>query len=196
MGSPAATRFEALAQRASIILSADRSDLDRDEMQALYGAAFVAQVAAWNAYVPALVTCFFREVSNPLNPNFHAMHALAEAAAGSQVDRFNTPNAENTRSLILGSTGYDPWTDWQWTAIGMNALATRLRLNEILKVRHSLAHGFSMPGFQWTQTAAGRTRLTVESLRWTRRFLNHLVGATDLGLKSHLVTTYRVSPGW
>lgn len=196
MPSPAATKYSSLAARASIILKADRSSLSRVDVQALYGAAFVAQVAAWNAYVAELVNCFFREVANPMAAQFHAMHTLANTAAISQLNRFNTPNAENTRSLILACTGYDPWTDWQWPARGMNALATRLRLNEILKVRHSLAHGFAMPSYSWTQTTSGDVRLTVKGLTWTRAFFNHLITTTDLGFRTHMVTIYKVVPNW
>ena len=105
-------------------------------------------------------------------------------------------NAENTRSLIIACTGYDPWIDWQWPARGMNALATRLRLNEILKVRHSLAHGFPMPGYTWNQAASGETRLTLEGLAWTRAFFNHLVATTDRGLRAHLNAVYAVAARW
>ncbi len=196
MASPAANKYKSLAAHATIILKADRSMLGREDVQALYGAAFVAQVAAWNAYVAGLIGCFFQEVANPMAVQFHAMHTLANTAAISRLDRFNTPNAENTRDLIISCTGYDPWADWQWPARSMNALATRIRLNEILKVRHSLAHGFAMPGYSWTQAASGETRLTVRELAWTRAFFNHLVTRTDLGLRVHLVAVYRVAPGW
>ncbi|MDP2821243.1 MAG: hypothetical protein Q8O52_00990 [Sulfuritalea sp.] len=196
MASPPATKYASLAERATIILKAGRSMLGRKDVQALYGAAFVAQVAAWNAYVAGLIGCFFQEVANPMVVQFHAMHTLANTAAISRLDRFNTPNAENTRNLILQCTGYDPWVDWQWPARGMNALDTRLRLNEILKVRHSLAHGFPMPGYSWTQGASGQTRLTVTDLAWTRAFFDHLVITTDLGLRTHLVATYGAVPNW
>jgi len=196
MASPAATKYKALAANAAIILKAERSTLSRKEVQSVYGAAFVAQVAAWNAYATGLIGCFFQEAANPINSQFHAMHTLANTAAIARLSRFNTPNAENTRNLILECTGYDPWGDWQWPTRGMSALATRLRLNEILKVRHSLAHGFSMPGYSWTQTASGETRLTIRELRWVRAFFNHLVNTTDLGLRNHLAATYGVSPNW
>jgi hypothetical protein len=78
----------------------------------------------------------------------------------------------------------------------MSVLAVRLRLNEILKVRHSLAHGFAMPGYAWTQTASGDTRLTPAELAWTRAFFNHLVASTDRGIKSHLKAVYAVTPAW
>jgi hypothetical protein len=196
MPSPAAVKYKSLATRAAIILSADRRLLSRTDVQALYGAAFVTEVAAWNAYVADLIGCFFQEVANPLIGQFHAMHTLANTAAVSQLDRFFTPNAENTRNLLIACTGYDPWPDWDWPAHGMNAMTTRLRLNEILKVRHSLAHGSAMPGYYWTQTASGETRLTVKGLSWTRAFFNRLVKTTDHGLKSHVVATYGVIPRW
>jgi hypothetical protein len=196
MPSPAAVKYRSLATHATIILKADRRMLSRKQVQALYGAAFVAQVAAWNAFVTDLIGCFFQEVANPMIGQFHAMHTLANAAAVSLLDRFATPNAENTRNLIIACTGYDPWPNWDWPARGMNALAARLRLNEILKVRHSLAHGFAMPGYSWTQNASGETRLTVEGLTWTRAFFNRLVTSTDRGLKSHVVATYGVVPRW
>ena len=60
MASPAAKAYAVVATRADIILRADRGALTIEESQALYGASFVAQVAAWNAYVASLVDCFFR----------------------------------------------------------------------------------------------------------------------------------------
>jgi hypothetical protein len=78
----------------------------------------------------------------------------------------------------------------------MNALSVQQRLNEILKVRHSLAHGFDTPGYSWTQPASGENRLTLEALTWTRAFLNHLVASTDRGLRNHLVNVYGAAPAW
>ena len=196
MPSPSANEYKLLAARATIILKAGRNTLTRREVQALYGAAFVSNVAAWNAYVVGLVGCFFQEVADPAAGNFHAMHTLANEASKLKLERFNTPNAENSRTLILTCTGYDPWPDWQWVARGMNALATRQRLNEILKVRHSFAHGYNLPGYVWTQSVTGETRLTLETLEWTRAFFNHLVKATDQGLKTHLHTGYTRIPAW
>jgi hypothetical protein len=196
MPSAAAIKYKALAARALIILKADRKGLSRQDVQALYGGAFVAQVASWNAYIAALVPCFFQETSNPADSKFHAMHALADMVAKLHLERFNTPNAENTRTLLLTAIGYDPWPDWQWPIRHMNGLSVRNRLNEILKVRHSLAHGFTMPGFSWTQAASGEIRLTVSELAWSRSFLNHLVSITDLGVKNHIVRLYGHTPSW
>jgi len=196
MPSSAANKYAQLSGRAAVILKADRHAFSGQEVQAIYGATFVAQVAAWNAYVVGLVGCFFREVSDPTLARFHAMHTLARTAAERSLDRFNTPNAENTRTLLLTCCGYDPWSDWQWPVRRMNGLAVRERLNEILKVRHSLAHGFPMPGFSWTQNPSGQVRLTGKTLTWTRSFLAHLVSGTDRGMANHLTTVYGVPVPW
>lgn len=196
MASPAASKYKALATYASVILKADRSELPRPDVQALYGAVFVAQVAAWNAFLVELINCFFQRSSNPLNPSFNALHGLAREAAARQLDRFNTPNAENTRNLLLWCTGYDPWPDWQWPTRNLNAIAMRTRLNEILKVRHSLAHGSTMPGFQWNQLPSGEIRISLRIIIWTRLFFNQLVNTTDRGVSAHLMAVYGVATGW
>ena len=125
-----------------------------------------------------------------------AMHTLANSIARSQLERFSAPNAENTRNLILASTGYDPWTDWQWPARRMNALAVRNRLNEILKVRHSLAHGFAMPAIFLESIGVRRNSITLYDFERTRTFLDHLAASTDRGMKLHLNTVYSIVPKW
>lgn len=196
MSSIAADEYARLAIRATVILKADRSDLSRKEVQAIYGAAFISLVAAWNAYGKAIVRCFFEMVADPNTPKFNAIWTLAKGAANSACERFNTPNSENTRTLILASTGYDPWPEWDWPAARMSSMEVRLRLNEVLKVRHSLAHGSDVPGYTWTSSASGESRLTTRNLIWTRRLLNHLVEATDRGIRSHVRAVYGVVPAW
>ena len=196
MPSPAAVRYQTLAANAKMMMDIDRNAVDRQERQILFGAIFVAQVAAWNAYVASIIDCFFDAVSDPFDKNFSAMFALSSQAAKAQLSRFSTPNSENARTLIFNCTGYDPWMDWQWSAKGMSALTTRERLNEMLKVRHSLAHGFSMPSYSWNRTQSGEVRLTMQLLRWNRSFLGHLVTTTDTGLKAHIYQNYGSGPNW
>jgi hypothetical protein len=196
VASPAAAKYMQLSAAASTILEVSRKHSGRERLRTLYGAAFVAEVAGWNAYTTDLVRCFFTSVASPLTPHFHAMHSLANTAARLKLDRFTTPNAENARNLVLECTGYDPWPDWQWAARRMHGLAVRARLNEILKVRHSFAHGFAIPGYSWTQSPSGLTRLTLGSVKWTQDFLRHLVMTTDRGLKAHIQTVHGVAVPW
>lgn len=196
MPSPAANKFKQLSDRSILILRANRAPLSRDEFQAIYGAAFVAQVAAWNAYVVTLVDCFFLTVSNPNDPPFQALHGIAHGASKTHTNRFNTPNSEKTREMLVLCTGYDPWPDWNFPARSMNSMAVQARLNEIMKVRHSLAHGFPTPGFNWMQAPSGVTRFTLETVKWTRGFFDHLVRSTDRGLAAHLKSVFNINLEW
>jgi hypothetical protein len=196
MPSPAFQRFNEVMLRADTIMGVHSSGLDRGEIQALFGAVFATQVAAWNAYVVAVVRAFYIEIANSASPTFHAMHTISSSHAEKDLDRFNTPNSEKTRELLVVCTGYDPWPDWAWPRSGVTALAARLRLNEILKVRHSFAHGFAMPACAWNVDASGRTRLTRAVLKWNRAFLFRIATKTDVGLKTHIRGIYGRAAGW
>ena len=196
MPSPALLRFDELMLRADTIMGVDSSGLSRKEVQALFGAVFTAQVAAWNAYVVAVVRAFYLEVANAALPTFHAMHTISRSHADKELDRFNTPNAENTRNLVAICTGYDPWPDWAWPRSGLSALAARQRVNEILKVRHSFAHGFAMPSYAWNVGATGQTRLTSAVLRWNRAFLVGIAVRTDAGITAHIRAVYGRAGTW
>ena len=68
-------------------------------------------VAGWETYIEELVRNFFDVTANPLNPQFYAVHSLAKNAAERSLKQFNTPNADNSRNLLVQYTGYDPIND-------------------------------------------------------------------------------------
>ncbi|NES24107.1 MAG: hypothetical protein F6K41_35655 [Symploca sp. SIO3E6] len=153
MPSPAAVKY-GLASKKAQILRQTATDIrlrpvSRNQAQVYYHSALAAFVAAWDAYINDLVRNFFDATSNPLDTKFHAVHTIARGKAEQALNKFNTPNWENTRNLLAECTGYDPIGDWIWRARHMNGVAVRQRLNEILKVRHSFAHGFSIPAYSW-----------------------------------------------
>ncbi len=161
MPSPPAIRYQASAVKAHTLrrgVSNSRLLTPPVDIQIYYHASLAAFVAAWEAYIENLVRDFFSVTADPLNTKFHAVHTIASEAAEKSLKRFNTPNSENSRCILVQTTGYDPLNDWVWIQRGMNALTTRQRLDEILQARHSFAHCFPIPRYSWNQTSTGTSQ--------------------------------------
>jgi hypothetical protein len=170
--------------------------MSHDEIQVYYHAALTAYVAAWNAYVDNLVRNFYDVIADSATPKFDAIHTLAKGTVENALARFNTPNWGNTRNLLNQYTGYDLINDWGWSQANMNLEQVHQRLNEILRVRHSLAHGSDMPAYNWTQSPSGRVRLTSKAILETAAFFRNLVKVTDSGMKAHIESTYKPASIW
>ena len=200
MASPAALNYMTAAGRIQTLREAATDKRLppklQDEKQVYYHAALAAYVAAWDAYINNLVRDFYDEIDSPSNSQFQAIYNLSWRATEKALERFNTPNAENTRSLLQQYTGYDPIGDWIWSRRRMVGVQVRGRLNEILQVRHSFAHGYPMPGYDWTQSKSGRVRLTSEAIRDTEAFFRNLVNATDYGMKMNIEGTFGIASFW
>jgi len=194
MPSQAAVRFDEAMRRARLLrataLESRLRPLSESSKQLYLHASLAASVAGWEAYVEGLVREFFSITANPLLPEYHAKHSMLEQIATERVKKFNTPNAYNARALLVELTGYDPFNDWTWPRRKMHALATRERLDQILAVRHSFAHGFPVPSHPWTQHPTGKIRLTASAQKDNEAFLFNLVQRTDDGMKLHISTTY------
>lgn len=170
--------------------------MSHDEIQVYYHAALTGHVAAWNAYIDSLVRDFYDVIADSASPKFDAIHTLAKGTVENALARFNTPNWGNTRDFLNQYTGYDPINDWGGSQANMNLQQVHQRLNEILRVRHTLAHGSDMPAYNWTQSPSGRVRLTSKTIQETEAFLKNLVKATDKGMKAHIESTYGLSNIW
>lgn len=125
-----ARKFSALVQDQRI------RPLPREDSRIYLHAALASHVAAWESYVERLIDNYFAETSDPQVLKFLAIHSLLQALAKKASQRFNTPHWENTRALLSEYTGYDPINDWIWSKRNMQGPQVRLRLNEILQVRH------------------------------------------------------------
>ncbi|HBE21401.1 MAG TPA: hypothetical protein DEG17_23540 [Cyanobacteria bacterium UBA11149] len=200
MPSPAALAYNIAAKKARILRETATDTrlrpISHSQTQVYYHSALATLVAAWEAYIEELVRNFFDVTANPLDPKFDAVHSIARNAAMESIKRFNTPNFDNTRNLLVQYTGYDPIGDWIWSVRSMNAVATRQMLNEILQVRHSFAHGFPIPPYSWTQTATGKVRLTAKAIKDIEAFFRYLVYVTDRGMKQHIQTSYSIVVLW
>ena len=200
MSSPAALKYVSSTEHIKVLRKAATDirlrPMLRDEIQVFYHAALTAYVAAWNAYINNLVREFYILISDPSNQIFDEVYTIAQQAAENALSRFSTPNWENTRDILSRYTGYDPITDWGSSQRSMNREQVRERLTEILKVRHSFAHGSDMPAYNWTQSPSGRVRLTSKAIQGTEAFFKNLVKVTDKGMKTHTESTYNLTNIW
>jgi hypothetical protein len=200
MPSPPSAKYQQAANKAKILrdtaTDSRLGSLPEYQTQVYYHSALAAYVAGWEVYVENLIREFFNVTADPLNFKFNSIHSIARDVAEESVGKFNTPNSDNSRNLLAKFTGYDPISDWIWTRRGMSALATRQRLNEILQVRHSFAHGFPIPAMSWNQTSTGKVRLTAKNIDDVQVFFNFLVSVTDSGMKQHIQTNYGVVLTW
>ena len=67
---------------------------------------------------------------------------------------------------------------------------------KLYAVRHSFAHGFEMPDYDWTQSPSGRVRLTSKAIQEIEAFFKNLVNITDSGMKAHIKSTYKLANIW
>ena len=200
MSSPAASKYMIAAGRLQTLRRAATNrrlrPMSQEEIQVYYHASLAAYVATWEAYISNLVHDFYDVITDSSDPRFDAIYTIAQQAAERALERFNTPNWENTRNLLIQCTNYDPIGDWIWPQRGMVGSQVHERLNEILQVRHSFAHGYDMPPYSWAQSPKGRVRLTSKVIREIEAFFKNLVNVTDTGMKAHINQTYGLSSIW
>jgi len=198
--SPAATAFDVARGRARTVAALSQDPrvrpLTRENSRLLLHIALAIYVAGWESYIERLIANFFSEVFDPHLSKFVALHRVTSQLASSAAEKFHTPNWENARDLLLQFSGYDPINDWIWPQRSMGGPQVRERLNQILKVRHSFAHGFPMPPFDWNTSAMGDARLTVSAVRDTEAFFSNLIVQTDRGLGRHIQASYNPNLNW
>ena len=192
MPSPAALKYTVSANRIQTLHRAatDRRllPMSHDEIQVYYHAALTAHVAAWNAYIKNLVGNFYDVIADPSDLKFSTIYTIARKRTENALTRFNTPTAENTRNILFQYTGYDPINTLLWIQRG--------KLDDIVEVRHSFAHGFDIPSNTWTQSLNRQGRLTNWGIHETKDFFKNLVEVIDQGMKVHIESTYGLTNIW
>ena len=192
MPSPAALKYKTAADPIQTLRRAATDKRLRpmlhDEIQVFYHAALAAYVAAWNAYIKNLIIDFYDVIADPSDPKFRAIYTIARKRAENALTRFNTPDSEKTRNLLVEYTGYDPISTLLWIQ--------RQKLDDIIEVRHSFAHGFEIQPNTWTQSLSKRGDLTSKAIQETAAFFKNLVKVTDKGMKVHVELTYGLTGFW
>jgi hypothetical protein len=185
-----ARTFVALTRNAKL------RPLSREDARLYLHAALAVYVAAWEGYVERLSVNFFTEINDPQIPKFIALHSVVQELASTAGDKFHTPNWENTRNFLVQHTGYDPINDWIWRQRSFGGPQVRERLNEILRIRHSFAHGFPMPSFSWNTSNTGQARLTAGIIEDIESFFINLVRQTDNGMSRHIRGIFNPNVTW
>lgn len=197
MNSNAAAQFYLARAGARLLINAARkpptASLSNQHKSACLHASWAMLVAAWEAYLERLIREVQQIITDPSQAKLSAVLALLKLISEKEIMRFNTPNSENSRNLLYRHTGYDPINDWQWATNGMTGIQTRTRLDEILRVRHSFAHGFPIPtDIVWVKNRNIQGNLTVGALNSVDRFLSHMVKVTDVGMAKHLINVFGI----
>jgi hypothetical protein len=140
----------------------------RDEEVSINRAVVVLCVASWQAVVQDYaLACVDLSAPGSGSPLSAASYAVLAGRVRKEVADFATPNAENTRRLLLGA-GFDPRPHWTWTqrggrGVGMVTWTPQdadQRINDWLRVRHAIAHGHAaLPQVQALQVVRD-SRLT------------------------------------
>lgn len=203
MSSAAKAKFATILARADLLCTNAahiRRKADSPTKVVLLHAALANQVAAWDAYVKALSLEYFSATASPTDIRFSAMHELLKAQLENELKKFNTPNSDNCRNLLLKYAKFDPWPFWvniKFDSGMMSAsILVRNTLDEILKLRHSFAHGFSIPAHAWNVDSSGAATLNCRILGETRRFLVQVCDRTDKGLAAHIATQHGIAKPW
>ena len=178
-----------------IPLLADALDLDNAHVQlrtgrrgrpfrlaALNRSAVVMCLSAWEAYIEELV----REALQALLPAGPSLGVwpIHNAWIRGQLGRFNTPSADNVRSILSDALGLpDIRPSWTWRHC--SAAQAEQRLAYALRVRHEVAHGVNPRPAVFNDYSS---RLP--------NFFRRLGRCTDAAVRNHLVATHGVAHPW
>lgn len=203
MPSVSKIEYDSQRRRADLIVSHAATLTRRAQLEdkgILLHAALAAHVAAWDAYIKAVVLRKYQSIGRDHDAGYAQLRSIAEERAKGAAKKLNTPNADNARNFFLQCSQFDPWPSWVNVRFGsevlLSSLNVRDRIDQVLKVRHSFSHGFSMPAFEWNQGTDGATKLTVGSIRGVSGFFAVLVDRTDVSYSNHISTTFGIERPW
>lgn len=159
-------------------------------------AALASAVSAWEGYVESITLEAIDAVATGASQDVLLLTSLLRTEAKRSIEKFNTPNAENCRDLLFRFTGFDAFPYMSSRRIGLQANLARVRLNEILRVRHAFAHGFPIPAFSWTTRYGIQNRLTKRAVSEASALIDDFVANIDRELATYIRTAYPLRVVW
>lgn len=155
---------------------------------ALNRAIVVLTVAAWQAYVQD-ITHEAMDLLKPAGPPMQQWN-LTNAQVTRAIQLFSTPNAENTRDLLI-FVGFDPRPFWTWK-VGQENLSSASaceRMNRWLQVRHAIAHGHdALPDVPMlAKLKDGSRALGRANAEACMTFFERVVAKTDAAIRAQFV---------
>ena len=185
------------AGRRLSVIATDRRlrPVKYEEAEPALHAALASYVSAWEVYVENSTTEFVQKLQASLTTEGSAVATILLAEASMAKSKFNTPNYENSRDLFLRFTGVDTYPVMASHRLALSGPQTRDRLNEILKVRHSFAHGAPIPAYAWLKRYGTTNRLTKTAVQMVETLITDLVRQVDAALERQLQQVFHLS-GW
>ncbi|MDI6528284.1 HEPN domain-containing protein [Pseudomonas otitidis] len=195
MPSVALSRFRQQLESSEKLRNTKTDHNLNKEKQIYYQASLAATVAAWDSYIKAVTKEFIaRTFSKSQESSYLIIHTSLQTQLNEKTKRLNTPNFDNARNHILEFTGYDPIIIWNYPPLNWNSIQAKVRLDEILRIRHSFAHGFPTPSLSWTTSPnGGPPRLTSEDTRFNEIFITYLAKTTDKNLEKYLFENFGIT---
>ncbi|WP_312375369.1 HEPN domain-containing protein [Pseudomonas oryzihabitans] len=191
MASQALEKFKRQTENSIVLRKTVTPNNLNLEKQIYYHASLASLVASWDSFVKAITTEFVNRVRlSSTSSSYSILHKALEDQLTEKTKKLNTPNHDNARNHILAFTGYDVISVWNYPKLGWTNIQVKNRLDEIFKVRHSFAHGFSLPKLSWTTNHKSNTRLKSSDLEFNERFLTHLAKTTDRNLSTHMKSSF------
>ena len=162
--------------------------------QCVLRAAIAQAVGCWEGYIEGALPEFVYKTRVQAHRKAWTLIVQFESLVDKLTGDLNTPNWDKSRELILSVTGMDPYASWIWAPRFTNQTDTKAFFDGILKVRHSFAHGFSVP--TGVPGLAGAGKLDVAYVTDAVVCLGFFAKQTDDLLEHELTHRHGCSTGW
>lgn len=199
MQSKAYTNFSTSIIQADILYALPKgahSINDQENVeQACFKAAIAYAVGCWEGYVEEALKEFVAKtrIAAKSRRSWHLISQF-EYMVNKMTSELNTPSWDKVRELMLSVAGIDPNPSWVFEPLFANNQATKEFFDGLMKVRHSFAHGFSIPNDLSELKKKGV--LDEDYVEKSILCLKHLVKKTDQLLEHELLHRHNCYEGW